>query len=95
MADLRKLARGQSCQIRAPGICNGDPETVVLCHVSPDGGMMGGKPPDVFGCWGCSDCHSAIDGRAYNLERDYRRLLALDAVMRTQAELVKMGVLKW
>lgn len=32
MANLRKEARGRECQIRIPGVCNGNPETVVLTH---------------------------------------------------------------
>ena len=30
--NLRKLAKGRDCQVRLPGICNGNPETVVLAH---------------------------------------------------------------
>ncbi|MBN0566960.1 nuclease domain-containing protein, partial [Klebsiella pneumoniae] len=25
MADLRKAARGRECQVRIPGVCNGNP----------------------------------------------------------------------
>ncbi|EOO3821306.1 nuclease domain-containing protein, partial [Escherichia coli] len=27
MADLRKAARGRECQVRIPGVCNGNSET--------------------------------------------------------------------
>ncbi|EEY7289306.1 DUF1364 domain-containing protein, partial [Escherichia coli] len=27
MADLRKAARSRECQVRIPGVCNGNPET--------------------------------------------------------------------
>ncbi len=33
MADLRKAARGRECQVRIPGVCNGNPETTVLAHI--------------------------------------------------------------
>lgn len=33
MADLRKAARGRECQVRIPGVCNGNPETSVLAHI--------------------------------------------------------------
>ncbi len=33
MADLRKAARGRECQVRIPGVCNGNSETSVL-HIS-------------------------------------------------------------
>ena len=33
MADLRKAARSRECQVRIPGVCNGNPETSVLAHI--------------------------------------------------------------
>lgn len=29
---LLRLARGQECKVQIPGICNGNPETVVSAH---------------------------------------------------------------
>ena len=29
---LTKAARGRECQVRIPGVCNGNPETTVLAH---------------------------------------------------------------
>lgn len=90
MTDLRKLARGQECQIRLPGICNHDAATTVLCHVRQAGLTgMGQKAADLLGAWGCSDCHRAVDG-----DRKHR-LDFLEAVMRTQDALVRMGIVKW
>jgi hypothetical protein len=79
--------------IRAPGICNGDDATTVLCHMN--GGGMGAKTPDLIAAWGCSDCHDAIDGRRYGLERDYRELLAHEGMRRTIEQLIKDGVVTW
>ncbi len=31
--NLRKLAAGQPCMIRVPGVCSGDTAETVLCHV--------------------------------------------------------------
>lgn len=60
--NLRKLARGQACQIRLPG-CNSNPETTVLAHFRLSGiSGMGLKPPDWLGAWACSWCHSYVDG---------------------------------
>lgn len=60
--NLRKAARGQPCQIRLVGICNGNPETTVLAHFRMSGASgMGIKPPDWLGAWACSACHSAVD----------------------------------
>jgi len=42
MADkYTESARGQECQVRIPGICSHDPETVVFAHLN--GGGMGMK----------------------------------------------------
>ena len=60
--NLRKEAKGRECQIRIPGACNGDPDTVVLAHLS--GGGMGRKHSDLLGAWACSACHDGVDGRA-------------------------------
>ena len=91
--DFRKLARGRDCQIRIPGVCNGNPETVVLCHLP--GAGMGRKSNDLFAAYGCSACHDLVDGRAHS---DYpRELLKLwfhEAVIRTQQILIDEGRLR-
>ncbi|HGN0358339.1 TPA: nuclease domain-containing protein, partial [Proteus mirabilis] len=52
MANLRKEARGRECQIRIPGVCNGNSETVVLAHYRMSGICGTGiKPNDIFGAW--------------------------------------------
>lgn len=69
MSKLRKLARGQECQLRlfddhGNRICNGDSNTVVLCHIRR--GCVGGigrKPHDLVGVYACSSCHDVLDGR--------------------------------
>ena len=49
MADLRKAARGRECQVRIPGVCNGNPETSVLAHIRLTGLCgTGTKPPDLI-----------------------------------------------
>ncbi len=63
---LRASAKGQSCTIAYK--CDGawgDP-TVVLCH-SPfleHGKATGYKGDDIYGCFGCSECHAWLDGNA-------------------------------
>ena len=87
--NLRKLARGQLCQIRLPGICNGNPETTVLAHYRLSGlNGMGLKPNDLQGAWACSACHSAVD-----TDKQYALDFAF-GVFRTQAALIKMGAVK-
>jgi len=81
MSKLRKFARGKSCTLMLSG-CNGNPETVVLCHISRKGfGKMGGKSDDWSGVHACSSCHDVIDGRvkhSYTSEElDAEKLRAL------------------
>jgi hypothetical protein len=93
VSTLRKLARGQDCQVRLPGVCNFNPETTVLAHYRLAGTCgMGIKPPDLLGAWCCSACHSVVDGQGESaLVRDERRLAFAEAVMRTQVKLIKLG----
>lgn len=60
---LRDSARGQCCTLQIPGICNGNPETTVLCHLPSNTHGMGYKSDDYWAVFGCSSCHDAIDGR--------------------------------
>ena len=92
---LRKEARGRGCMVRIPEVCNHNSETVVLCHYRLVGvSGMGMKSPDVLGAWACSSCHDAIDRRAHtDLDRDYVRLLHLEGMARTLAQLNREGLL--
>lgn len=64
MSGIRKAAKGQRCQVRLPGICNHNPETVVLAHYRLAGMCGTGiKPSDLLGAFACSSCHDCIDGR--------------------------------
>lgn len=55
MADLRKAARGRECQVRIPGVCNGNSETSVLAHIRLAGLCGTGiKPPDLIATIACS-----------------------------------------
>lgn len=94
--DLRKLAKGRECQVRLEGICNRDSETTVLAHVRLSGiSGIGMKAPSLLGAWCCSACHDAIDRRAHlDLDRDYVRLAHYEGVIRTQAALIREGVVK-
>ena len=89
--NLRNEARGRGCMVRLPGICNHNSETVVLAHVRMAGvSGMGLKADDLLGAWCCSACHDAIDRRAHtDLDRDYVRLLHLEGMARTIAQLRK------
>ncbi len=93
MHQLREEARDKECQIRIPGICNGDPATTVLCHLNSGG--MGCKASDLAcGSWGCSSCHDAVDGRIMS-EHPKETLLLwhLEGVVRTLLALENSGVI--
>ncbi|MBK5943336.1 nuclease domain-containing protein [Halorhodospira halophila] len=60
---LRDSARGQQCQLRLPGVCSWDPETVVLAHPPLGNGGMATKGSDLEGAFCCSACHDVLDGR--------------------------------
>lgn len=66
VSKIRESARGEQCQIRIPGVCNGNPETVVWCHAngSAAGKGIGMKSHDILGAYGCSSCHDAYDRRS-------------------------------
>ena len=93
--NLRKEAKGRGCMVRIPEVCNHNSETVVLAHVRLTGvSGMGMKAPDILGAWACSSCHDAIDRRAHtDLERDYVRLMHLEGMARTIAQLEKEGLI--
>lgn len=95
MSKIRKSARGQECQIRLPGICNGNPETTVLAHYRMAGACgMGIKPPDFMGAYACSACHDEIDRRTRHLDAETVRLAFAEGVMRTQQILAEKGLLE-
>ena len=95
MTKLRKEARGRGCMVRIPEVCTHNSETVVLAHYRLAGvSGIGMKSPDVLGAWACSACHDAIDRRAHtDLDRDYVRLLHLEGMARTLAQLNREGLI--
>ena len=95
MTNLRKEAQGRECQVRLPGICNGNSETVVLAHYRMAGLCgVGMKPNDLFGAWACSACHDEIDRRTRRTDASEAHMAHLEGVIRTQAALIAEGKLK-
>lgn len=95
MSKLREAARGQPCMVRFSGICNGDPATTVLAHVRMAGVTgIGQKAHDFLGAWACSACHDEADRRTQITDLFDAQLGFLKGVIRTQAQLVKLGVIK-
>lgn len=92
---LRESARGQPCHLRIPGVCNGNPETTVLCHIRRGHvAGMGQKPPDICGVFGCSNCHDVMDGRAGKSGSGLLDEFILEGQQRTLAYWWKNGFIK-
>lgn len=92
MSKLTKAARDRECQVRIPGICNGNPETTVLAHYRLAGTCgVGMKPHDLLGAWACSSCHDEIDRRTRRIDADSAAMAHLEGVIRTQSILIKEG----
>jgi hypothetical protein len=94
MSKLRKSARGQTCTLQIVGVCNHNPETTVLAHVSFLDGRkgIGYKVPNLSGVFACSSCHDAIDGRSKWDREDYWYYIAR-GIVRTHQQMVELGVM--
>lgn len=91
---LTKAARGRDCQVRVPGVCNGNPETTVLAHFRLTGTRCGTglKPHDLQAAWACSACHDAVDARSKTeFSRDELRVMHMEGVVRTIDTLISEG----
>ena len=90
MTALRAEARDRDCQMRWPGVCNHNRETVVLAHYRLSGiSGMGMKSPDEIAGWLCSDCHRLADTD----KSPEVQLAFAHAVFRSQAQLLREGAL--
>lgn len=95
MTDLCKAARGRECQVRIPGVCNGNDETSVLAHIRLAGLCGTGiKPSDLIAAIACSACHDEIDRRTRLVDAEYAHVCALEGMARTQVIWLKEGKVK-
>lgn len=93
MSKLRKSARGQSCLVWLPGICNHSTETTVLAHLG--GAGMGRKNPDLLAAFCCSSCHDVVDGRVSSwMEKDAVKACFAQGIFRTQLYWLETGLIK-
>ena len=83
---IRNSAKGESCTLRIPSVCNHNNETVVFAHVNANKGI-GSKGHDIHGLYSCSSCHSAYDsGKVYDSD-------ILRALIATQIKLYEKGLI--
>lgn len=54
---VRESAKGETCTLRLPNICDRDPEKVMLCHINSFRKGVGNKSHDIHGYYGCYSCH--------------------------------------
>ena len=84
---IRKSAQGQTCTMRSDW-CEGRIDTVVFCHLPVRRfgfGGMGMKVPDIFGYYGCHQCH------AHEADMGWDDLLR--ALCETQMRMIRAGLI--
>jgi Ni,Fe-hydrogenase I small subunit len=100
MTPLRKSAQGEGCTMQVAGVCNHNPETVILAHLRWLGDCGGSfKPTDLQACFACSECNRWTDSPTHAETADRaqyesdRNFYALRAVVRTQLRMVAKGLI--
>lgn len=88
---LRTSAKGETCTFQIAGVCNGNSETTVLCHLPSDVKGLGSKSDDFHAAFGCSDCHAAID--QHRLSKADELFYCLRALQRTLKRWVDLGLI--
>lgn len=96
---IRASAQGQNCTLCIPGVCDGNTETVVLCHLNGAdfGKGMGQKAHDIAGFHGCAKCHQYYDllhATAPVVSDEVLQRLLLRAVIRTWLNLIQREIIK-
>lgn len=69
---LLDMAKGKSCQMAVPGVCNHDPATVVAAHSnsSKHGKAAARKADDQYVVYACFNCHAWYDQGAGARDRE-------------------------
>ena len=89
---IRDSARGEPCQVRVAGVCNGDNSTTVLAH--RNGAGMACKASDHDAAYACSACHEWLDGGyvRYGYTRLDRDAVHDKGIVRTREILKRKGL---
>lgn len=97
--NLLNMARGKQCLFRVPGVCFGDPSTVVAAHSNraAHGKSMAKKAQDHYSAWACVSCHNWYDqGNASREDKHEafetahrRQVIAWDAISESDNESTK------
>lgn len=89
---IRQSARGESCSLRRPMICNQNTDTTVLAHLKGNKGT-GTKNHDIFAVYACSACHDWLDDRADMPIEAHHGWDVLRALQETQLKLISKGLI--
>lgn len=91
---IRQSAKGEQCTLNIAGVCNYNPETVVLCHFPSEEHGIAKKSDDMCAGYGCSDCHDAIDNRTNGgLTDGEREFYMRRSMVRTHKRLIEKGII--
>ncbi len=97
MSRITESARGKPCQVQLPGVCNGNPETVVWAHANSlqFGKGIGMKTHDLLGAYACQQCHDAYDRRIKTDHvREFVEFCFMEGHMKSLKMLIDEGVVK-
>jgi hypothetical protein len=98
MTPARRSAEREDCTLNVAGVCNYNPETVVLTHFRWIGDCGAGiKPTDLQAAYGCSECNRWTDSptpaeRNDTYEAD-RNFYAVRALVRTHLRMLAKGII--
>lgn len=92
---LKKSSRGKPCTLQIAGVCNGDWDTVVACHLPDETHGIALKSTDLAMVDGCSACHDVLDRRNMHVEFESNRDFYMRrAMVRTWNRWIEEGLVK-
>ena len=92
---IRDSAKGEECTLQIGGICDGDNDTVVLCHFGVHSGGSARLNGDLSAGYGCMKCHNCIDRREYHsVSEADREFYMRRSMVRTLTRLFEKGLLE-
>lgn len=91
-------SRGAPCTLRIPGVCTGNMETTVACHIRDSHAGRSQKASDLSVVDGCFACHDIIDLRSrmpdgFHIDAKEWHYYVLRALQQTLERRVEMGLL--
>lgn len=92
---IRSAARGASCTLKLPHVCDNTTETVVFCHLRMFNlAGAGQKPDDLFGIDACSSCHHVLDNKSLWSRSGLTHETILRALIQSQKRRREAGLIE-